>query len=91
MNMKETNTEKIILGKEKLKAALLEANRKEIEAFGMSDDDNEEIELNPKYKKGINRIFREVIGTNKIPHPEVDTLFERIHSSIVRKFKRTWF
>ena len=53
MNMKEANTEKIILGKEKLKAALLEANRKEIEAFGMSDDDNEEIELNPKYKKGI--------------------------------------
>ena len=34
----------------------------------------------------MNRIFREQAGVREIPHPEVDTAYERIRSRIVRFF-----
>ena len=72
-------------GKEKLKAALLKVALKET-----AEDQQEDIELefSVKYKRGINRIYREIIGLNEIPHPEADTLFERIRSAVIVKFRK---
>ena len=36
-------------------------------------------------KRKINRLFREIVGSSKIPHPEVDNNYERIRSNIMRK------
>ena len=65
--------------------------RKEI--FGNSSDflksecESESIVLSNRFKKNINRIFREHIGAkNRIPHPEVDNFYERIRSKIIRQF-----
>ena len=44
-------------------------------------------EISVKGRKRINRIFREIFGSSKIPHPEVDNFYERIRSFFVRKIK----
>jgi len=44
-----------------------------------------DIQFSRKFKIKMNRLFREVAGIEKIPHPEVDTVFERIRSKIVVK------
>ena len=49
-------------------------------------DKKEKIYLSVKYRRAINRIFREYSGINKIPHPEVDNLYQRIRSAIIVKF-----
>ena len=38
-----------------------------------------------RFKRGMNRIFREIGGVSKIPHPEVDNRYERVKSKIMRK------
>lgn len=43
--------------------------------------------LSNRFKRKMNRVFREEVGTKKIPHPEVDNIFERIRSGIVRMKK----
>ncbi len=41
--------------------------------------------LSKKYRRSMNRIFREQIGSKKyIPHPEADNSYERFRSSIIR-------
>lgn len=42
-------------------------------------------EISVRGKRKINRLFREIIGSSKIPHPEVDNPYERVRSKIVRK------
>ena len=42
-------------------------------------------EISVRGKRKINRIFREIFGGSRIPHPEVDNCYERIRSKIVRK------
>ena len=42
-------------------------------------------EISMKGKRKINRLFREIIGSTKIPHPEVDNYYEHIRSKIIRK------
>lgn len=47
----------------------------------------QEIEFSHKHKIQMNRLFRETVGAKeRIPYPEVDTKFERIRSSFVRRF-----
>ena len=41
-------------------------------------------EFSDKFKLKMNRVFREQAGIKNISHPEVDNLYERIRSSLVR-------
>ena len=43
-------------------------------------------ELSNRFKKKMNRLFRELCGIRKIPYPEVDNLYERARSAIVRAY-----
>lgn len=43
-------------------------------------------EFSDRFKLKMNRVFREQAGIKNIPHPEVDNLYERIRSSIIRVF-----
>ena len=38
------------------------------------------------FKIKMNRLFREQVGINHAVHPEVDNVYERVRSKIVRKF-----
>lgn len=38
-----------------------------------------------KHRRRINRIFREVVCSSKIPHPEVDNWFEQKRSEFIVK------
>lgn len=40
--------------------------------------------LSVRARKKLNRMFREIIGSSNIPHPEVDNCYERIRSFFVR-------
>ena len=42
-------------------------------------------EISIRGRKRMNRIFREVFGSSKIPHPEVDNIYERTRSFFVRR------
>lgn len=42
------------------------------------------MQFSKKFKKRMNRLFREQAGIKKIPHPEVDNLYERIRSWVIR-------
>ena len=43
-------------------------------------------ELSDRFKKRMNRLFREQCGIKDIPHPEVDNLYERIRSGFIRTY-----
>ena len=43
-------------------------------------------EFSDKFKIRMNRIFREQAGIKNIPHPEVDNLYERVRSGIIRTY-----
>ena len=43
-------------------------------------------DFSDRFKIRMNRIFREQAGIKKIPHPEVDNLYERVRSNIIRAF-----
>lgn len=54
-------------------------------------DDDKNIITSKKHKIKMNRIFREEVGSENIPFPEVDSLFEKIRSrmvQIINKFKK---
>lgn len=44
-------------------------------------------EISVRAKKRLNRMFREVVGSSNIPHPDVDNCYERIRSNIIFKIK----
>ena len=46
-----------------------------------------EPEYSVKHRKRINRLFREVVGSQNIPYPEVDNWFELTRSKIIFDFK----
>ena len=50
-----------------------------------NEKDEEEITVSRRHKIRMNRIFREHGGMRWIPYPEVDNLFEKIRSKIVRR------
>lgn len=43
--------------------------------------------LSVRARKRLNRLFREIVGSSKIPCPEVDNHYELTRSKIVRFFK----
>lgn len=54
------------------------------------DEETKDIEVPPpsrRHKIRMNRLFRERVGSTKLPFPEVDNLCERIRSKLVVKFK----
>lgn len=44
------------------------------------------VEFSDRFKRNMNRLFREQMGAKKALHPEVDNAYERIRSYIVRKW-----
>ena len=48
----------------------------------------ENCKFSKRFERRMNRMFREVVGTDRIPHPEVDNAFERLRSKLVIKFKK---
>ena len=44
-------------------------------------------ELSIRARKRLNRLFREMVGSSKIPHPEVDNLYERVRSYFLRRIR----
>ena len=43
-------------------------------------------EFSDRFKIRMNRVFRERAGIKNIPHPEVDNLYERVRSGIIRTY-----
>ena len=43
-------------------------------------------EFSDRFKRRMNRVFRERAVIKKIPHPEVDNLYERVRSGIIRTY-----
>ena len=77
--------------REYFKRALTEAlEMKEREICEEMDRAGENMEP-PKYSRRhrirMNRMFREHIGSNRIPFPEVDNIWERTRSELVVKVK----
>lgn len=53
----------------------------------MAKDNMDDFEFSDRHKKRMNRLFREQVGIkDRIPYPEIDSRYERIRSSIVRRF-----
>ena len=48
---------------------------------------NEEIKYSFRHKIRMNRLFRDEIGSTRLPFPEADNFYERIRSKIVVKLK----
>ena len=60
------------------------SEKMDAEIESLSDED---FEYHPTvtHRRNMNRLFREKVGSKKIPHPEVDTLYERVRSWFVVK------
>ena len=43
-----------------------------------------EVEFSDRFKRRINLLFREKVGTKRAMHPEADNCFERTRSRIIR-------
>ncbi len=86
--MQEFEEEKLQRGKAKLKAAFIQYSIEEAQKAEkyFAEQTIEDKDFSTKLKRGINRIFREQIGEQKIPYPEVDNILERIRSFFVRSF-----
>lgn len=44
-------------------------------------------EFSDRFKRRMNRMFREQVGSQRIPHPEVDNGWERLRSRVVCMWK----
>ena len=54
----------------------------------MEAEPYEEWPSSTRFKRRMNRLFREEAGMKRIPHPEVDTVWERLRSRCVVLLKR---
>lgn len=70
-----------------LKEAFMEACRQELEELDEQIEDID-MERDDKFKRKMNRLFREELGSKNIPHPEADNVCERVRSGIICFFKR---
>ena len=55
-----------------------------------NEEEIRDIEIPPpskRHKIRMNRLFRERVGGSFIPFPEVDTIYERVRSHFIIKFK----
>jgi hypothetical protein len=48
---------------------------------------NESASTSKRYKRNINRIFRNIIKSKRIPYPEVDNIFFRIRDKCCYTFR----
>ena len=48
----------------------------------------EKVVLSKKFKRKMNRLFREELGIDRIPHPEVDNFYERFRSELAIAFRK---
>ena len=74
-----------VLGKLKFKNKCHKVNEISVIIYGgvkMED-------FSDRFKIRMNRVFRERAGIKNIPHPEVDNLYERVRSSIIRTYLLT--
>lgn len=71
------------MDEEMLKAAFKESCKQELEEL---EAKTKHIVFAPNdaFKKKMNRLYRERLGIKTIPHPEVDTAYERVRSAMVR-------
>ncbi len=58
----------------------------ELARFEEEEKDLPPVEPTIQFKRDMNRLFREQVGSKKIPHPEADNAFERFHSWAVVSF-----
>ncbi len=70
MKQNKTTTDKTSIekGREMLKKALSESVRREFEEY----DESIDYEFSDNFKRKMNKIFRKVVGANRIPYPEVE-------------------
>ncbi len=47
-------------------------------------------EFSNRFKRRINRKFREYVGFDDIPHPDVDNFFERFMTKVYLNHKQLW-
>lgn len=73
------DSEQYMTVKEALEKIFLEESEKEWAEI----EKLPEAEFSRRHKIWSNRLFREIIGSNKIPYPEVDNFLERIRSRLV--------
>lgn len=43
------------------------------------------VEFSDRFKKRMNRLFREQVGTKRAMYPEVDSRYERVRSRLIRE------
>ena len=58
--------------------------------FDVKDEEIGDMEVPPlskRYKIRMNRLFRERVGGSFLPFPEEDTIYERVRSYFIIKFK----
>jgi len=54
-----------------------------------TQEEPEYYEYSIRFKRKMNRVFREQIGLlDKIPHPEVDNLFEQYRSKLIYHLRK---
>ena len=69
---------------------LYEITRKGLLKTAQEIEELGEVEILPpskRHKKRMNRLFRERVGGDFLPFPEVDSIYERVRSKIVVKLK----
>jgi hypothetical protein len=71
------DTEEDLIFDEKLKRILCEALTKEIEAIRVESSNIEVPPPTKQHKLQMNRLFRERVGGDYLPYPEVDDFYEK--------------
>ena len=55
-----------------------------VENVEASKECSDEIEFSDRFKKRINRLFREQVGSKRAMYPEVDNVYEKMLSRVIR-------
>lgn len=55
-----------------------------VENVEVSKESTDDIEFSDRFKKRINRLFREQVGSKRAMYPEVDNAYEKIRSKVIR-------
>lgn len=84
LSQNDTNeSEQYITVKESLEKIFMEESEKEWAEI----ENLPEAEFSRRHKIWSNRLFREIVGSNKILYPEVDHFLERLRSRFVVKLR----
>ena len=86
-NQDVEDTEEDFMSDEVFDRLLYEALKMHIENIKVESSDIEIPTPSKRYKIGMNRVFRERVGGDFLPFPEMDNFYERVRSKIVIKLK----